>query len=106
MKNSTPVICLCLLLSAFAMGQTFNAQIEFTRIPLPSAHYKVEYTADTMLNPGAWKKEAKGMHVSFASTDELYFRSEVPELQNETTSWKGTGWKGERINDRKVFVKQ
>jgi Domain of unknown function (DUF4091) len=38
------------------------------------------------------------MHVSFASTDELYFRSEVPELQNETISWKGTGWKGERLN--------
>ena len=38
------------------------------------------------------------MHVSFASTDELYFRSEVPELKNETVSWKGTGWKGERLN--------
>lgn len=38
------------------------------------------------------------MHVSFASTDEAYFRSEVPQLPTETQSWKATGWKGERLN--------
>src|SRR3954468_19701701 len=95
---SVPVICFCFLLSNTALGQAFNGQIEFTRIPVPSAHYTGEYTFDSTLNAGAWKKEIKGMHVSFASTDELYFRSEVPVLENASDTWQGTGWKGERLN--------
>jgi hypothetical protein len=38
------------------------------------------------------------LHVSFATTDELFFRSEVPELQKEALTWEGKGWKGERLN--------
>jgi hypothetical protein len=92
------IFCICILFSGFAVGQAFKGQVEFSKLPLPSAHYQGEYTFDTTLNAGAWKKQSKGMHVSFASTDELYFRSEVPELKDETVSWKGTGWKGERLN--------
>src|SRR5687767_14641348 len=84
--------------SLIAFAQPYEGQIEFSKIPVPAAHYRGEYTFDTTLNKDAWKKQSKGMHVSFASTDELYFRSEVPELQNETVSWSATGWKGERLN--------
>jgi hypothetical protein len=98
MKNSGLIFCICLLFSGLALGQDFKGQVQFSNVPVPSAHYQDEYTFDTTFNKDAWKKQAKGMHVSFASTDELYFRSEVPDLQNESVSWKGTGWKGERLN--------
>src|SRR5688500_6196620 len=98
MKKLILIFCTLNLLAGFAVGQTFKGQIEFSKIPIPSAHYQEEYTFDTTLNPAAWQQQPKGMHVSFASTDELYFRSEVPELPNKTVSWKGTGWRGERLN--------
>ncbi len=40
----------------------------------------------------------KGLNVSFASTDELYLRCEIPKLQSVVTTWEDTGWKGERLN--------
>ena len=98
MKKTRMIFCFSLLFPALAIGQAFKGQIEFSKIPAQSVHYQEEYTFDTTLNTAAWEKQSKEMHVSFASTDELYFRSEVPELQNETVSWKGTGWKGERLN--------
>ena len=82
----------------FAFGQALNGRLNFQRCPAAHKAITNEYTFDTTLDSGAWKKQAKGMHVSFASTDELYFRSEVPELKNETVTWNGTGWKGERLN--------
>ena len=42
-------------------------------------------------------KTKTDLHVSFASTDEAYFRTEVPGI-NETKTWTATGWKGERLN--------
>ena len=98
MKNSGLIVCICLLFSGFAAGQAFKGQVEYSKAPVPSAHYKPEYTFDTTLNITAWTAQKKGLHVSFASTDESYFRSEVPELQNEVVSWEATGWKGERLN--------
>jgi hypothetical protein len=80
------------------MGQTYKGEIGFIKVPIPAAHYQDEYRFDTTLNTQVWKNLSKGMHVSFASTDELYFRSEVPELKTESLSWNVTGWKGERLN--------
>ncbi|MCW3089980.1 MAG: hypothetical protein JWP81_1049 [Ferruginibacter sp.] len=97
-KNSGWIFCMCLLFSGDVVAQVFKGQIDYSKVPAPSPHYIGEYTIDTTLNTAAWEKQSRGMHVSFASTDELYFRTEVPELQNETVSWKETGWKGERLN--------
>jgi hypothetical protein len=52
---------------------------------------------DTVVNASAWKAQKSGLHISFGSTDKLYFRREVPAV-NETNSWKASGWKGERLN--------
>ena len=98
MKNARLLFCLCLFSAGLVQGQAFKGQVEFNKIPVPAMHYQQEYTFDTTLNTAAWKKQVKGMHVSFATTDELYLRSEVPDLPGETVVWKGTGWKGERIN--------
>jgi hypothetical protein len=98
MKNSGWIFCMAMLLSAAVAGQTFNGQIQYSKVSAPPHHYQQEYTFDTTVNPEAWTNESKGMHVSFASTDELYLRSEVPVLKGASSSLNITGWKGERLN--------
>lgn len=86
-------------IAAATFAQTFFAKIDSANLPKGGgAHYEPEYTLDRATNPAAWTKEQAGLHISFASTDQSYFRSEVPDLQNENTSWTATGWKGERLN--------
>jgi hypothetical protein len=83
---------------SFVYGQVYKGQFDFSKIPGPVHHYQEEYTFDTALNAVAWTGQKKGLHVSFASTDESYFRTEVPVLENETSSFEGNAWKGERLN--------
>ncbi|MES2891977.1 MAG: glycoside hydrolase domain-containing protein [Bacteroidota bacterium] len=97
MKKNSLLACMLLFLGSFATGQVYNGQIDISKIQRPAYHYQSEYTFDTTLDPAAWTKQEKGMQVSFASTDQSYFRSEVPKLQ-KTTSWSGAGWRGERLN--------
>src|SRR6186713_399337 len=76
-----------------------NAQVagvDSSLIPRPYLHYQKEYDFDKSSDPSKWQ-EQKNLHVSFASTDEAYFRTEVPGIK-ETKSWTATGWKGERLN--------
>jgi len=98
MKEKLIISCIFFLIAGSINAQSFKGQIELAEIPAPAGHYQQEYLFDTTINKTAWGNLAKGMHVSFASTDELYFRSEVPQLDQETTEWKATGWKGERLN--------
>lgn len=81
-----------------AFAQTNKGEVDLFKVQRPSAHYQDEYTSDTTLDVAAWTAQKKGMHVSFASTDESYFRSEVPHIGKEALSWEATGWKGERLN--------
>lgn len=97
MKNSLLVICICLGVFITGKAQLFPGQMKMNSVPIPSQHYQEEFTYDTTVNIKAWAEQPKGLHASFASTDELYFRSEVP-LITETTSWELTAWKGERLN--------
>jgi len=85
------------LLTTVAYGQGYKGQVSFSKIPVPAQHYLQEYTFDTTWNTAAWATQAKGLHASFASTDELHFRTEVPEIENRLT-FEGTAWKGERVN--------
>lgn len=71
--------------------------IDSSKIPIPYSHFQPEYNFDGPTDPSAWQREKKGLNVSFASTNEAYFRSEVPAIE-KTTSIKETAWKGERIN--------
>ncbi|MEP6615094.1 MAG: glycoside hydrolase domain-containing protein [Ginsengibacter sp.] len=98
MKSIILILLTIIMLPRLTIGQAYKGQIEYSKVPGTSPHYQGEYTFDTTLNPAAWNKQAKGLHVSFVSTDDLYFRSEVPELQTESLSWQATGWKGERLN--------
>ena len=76
-----------------------NAQVagvDSSLIPRPYLHYQKEYDFDKSSDPAKWL-EQKNLHVSFASTDDAYFRTEVTGIK-ETKSWTATGWKGERLN--------
>jgi Domain of unknown function (DUF4091)/Family of unknown function (DUF6067) len=97
MKKALVIVGL-LNLASVSFGQVYKGQMDYSKIPVPPAHYQEEYHYDTTVNTAAWNAQQKGMHVAFGSTDQLYFRSEVPELQNESVSWQATGWKGERMN--------
>jgi len=85
-------------ISITSFAQVYKGQVEFAKIPVPAQHYQEEYTFDTTVNMAVWTTQAKKLHLSFAPTDESYFRSEVPELKNETLSWEGVAWRGERLN--------
>lgn len=85
-------------ISTSAFAQTYKGEVDLSKVQGPSSHYQDEYTFDTTLDVAAWTAQQKGMHASFASTDESYFRSEVPRLEKEALSWEATGWKGERLN--------
>jgi len=98
MKKILLIVCLLNLIITLSYGQVSKGEFDFSNAPRPGGHYQEEYTFDTTVNIDAWKTQKKGLHVSFASTDELYFRTEVPELNTETLSWAQTGWKGERLN--------
>jgi hypothetical protein len=75
-----------------------QGRIDSFAIPKPSLHFQSEYTFDTPVDPASWQRQEHGLHVAFASTDEAYFRAEVPDLKKESRIWKGTAWKGERLN--------
>ncbi|HCW07207.1 MAG TPA: hypothetical protein DGG95_07570 [Cytophagales bacterium] len=92
----------CLLVLAHPVfSQLKRGQVDPKKVPLPSQHYSNEFTFDSPTRPEVWKKETKGMNVSFASTNELYLRSEIP-VSTPSLSWEDIGWQGERLNSQIV----
>jgi len=103
---------LCLLILQITINithaQGYKGQIDSSLLPILSYHYQQEYTFDKPTDPAAWNSQ-QGPHIAFGSTDELYFRQEVPYLKvpgstqmEEPASWQGCGWKGERLNAQLV----
>ena len=95
------VVLVCRLLSLFsslAYGQVYKGQVDFSKIPVTAPHYQEEYAYDSTINIAAWNALKSGVHISFASTDQLYFRTELPSLASEAGSLSATGWRGERLN--------
>jgi hypothetical protein len=98
MKKTIAFVTFCFYFSLVAFSQAFKGQIDSIQLPRISAlHYVPEYDLDAPVDSNAWKKVKPGMHVSFGSEDELYYRAEVPQIKNEDASWEATGWKGERL---------
>lgn len=86
-----------LFLGVLAWGQVYPGQLEYSKVPVPQPHYQQEYTFDTTVDKAAWAAQKAGLQVSFGSTDQLYMRSEVPQVK-ENLVWEETGWRGERLN--------
>lgn len=87
------------LVSSFSVASfaQHKGQINASLLPKGQAHYMPEYTLDKTVDEQAWTATKPGLHVSFGSTDKLYFRTEVP-VQQPSLLWQTTGWKGERLN--------
>ena len=92
-------ISLSVLFTFNASSQVYKGEIDSSILPkIGTAHYEPEYTRDLSVNPNAWTNEKPGLHVAFGSEAQLYFRTEVPEVDTEMNSWEATGWRGERLN--------
>jgi len=98
MQKISALIFLLLFSLTIGFGQAYKGLIEASKVVTPDGHYQDEYTFDASVDPQRWTKEKPGLHISFASTDKLYFRSEVPDLQPESLVWEQAGWRGERLN--------
>src|SRR5215813_9040579 len=98
MKRVSLVSSLLGLFSCLTYGQVYKGQVDFSKIPSTPSHYQEEFTYDSTINVPAWNALKSGVHVSFASTDQLYFRTELPALKSESTSLSETAWRGERLN--------
>jgi Domain of unknown function (DUF4091)/Family of unknown function (DUF6067) len=102
MKKEIIIACFCILLSSPAGAQMLQGQIDASKLPVSKMHYEPEYLLDSTTDKNAWLTQKTGLHVSFGSTDKLYFRTEVPNLASKI-SWSETGWKGERLNAQVVL---
>jgi hypothetical protein len=89
----------CLLLVPSAIWA--QSQVDPAKVPIPVQHYAHEYLFDQPADLLPWSKQPKGISASFASTDILYMRREVPLLPQEV--WRESGWRGERLN-RQILV--
>lgn len=98
MKKITWIFCCSVFFYVTAFAQLKKGQIDLTKTPARHQHYLPEYTFDVPSNPAQWNSQKAGINVSFASTDELYLRAEIPQLQKETHLWEAEGWQGERLN--------
>lgn len=91
-----------LLFAQTGIGQVakelvFKGQIDASFVPQRSPHYEPELTLDVCINEQAWQNQ-QGLHATFGSTDQLYFRKEVPDGQELKTGFTAVCWKGERVN--------
>jgi len=100
MKKSAFAVGLFSISIVLVNAQVYKGQIEASKLATPAWHYQKEYAFDTTLNVGAWSAQKPGLHISFGSTDELYFRTEVPELEKENLALRANAWKGERLNSQ------
>ncbi len=100
MRRILAACCLSCLITAVVYGQdgVQRARLDPAKIRVPAFHFQPEYTFDSPSDPQKWSVQPKGLNVSFATTDQAYFRSEVPDLPQQSQSWEASGWKGERLN--------
>ena len=98
MRKFFLVCCLILWTVGIINGQLERARIDLSKVPVPASHYLPEYTFDIPSDTLQWTMQKPGLNVAFGSTDELYLRCEVPQLQDEGQTWEETGWRGERLN--------
>lgn len=96
--KTTLLLLFTIIVTGSGYSQLKKGQISQNLVPAPQWHYQDEYTFDSTTDPAAWARQESGLHVAFGSTDRLYMRSEVPELNRPGQVWSESGWRGERLN--------
>lgn len=103
MKKTIAFGALNFLFASISFSQSLKGEIDSALLPkIGASHYITEYAFDAPVDASAWLNEKAGMHAAFGSEDVLYFRTEVPQIKNETASWNTIAWKGERLNTQIV----
>ena len=97
MRKIAAIFCLFNSFFFAAFAQLQKGEIDITDLPVAKDHYLPEFVFDHPIDSTRWLSETAGLHASFASTNQHYFRTEVPGIK-ETADWQETGWKGERLN--------
>ena len=71
-----------------------KGQIDLVFIPVFTQHYQLEseleYNFDVSTDPTAWLREKPGLHIAFVSADKLYFRTELPDIKDASSSLQAT----------------
>ena len=97
-QKALSILLISLSLSDTLKSQPLKGEItDSTTVPVIYGRYESEYTFDVCTNPTLWQTVSKELNASFVTTDQKYFRTEVPEIE-KSFSWEATGWKGERLN--------
>ena len=95
----TKIIFFFLLCAGIVSAQNYDkrGEIKAAFLPVPDHHYQDEYAMEEVVNEAAWIGQT-GLNVAFASTDQLYFRREKPDVKENALSFEQTAWRGERVN--------
>ena len=88
-KNLQILIFLSLASTINLHAQQHKGAIGPNAVPPVSMHYMEEYTCDSTTDAAAWRQQQPGLHASFATTNRLYFRTEVPQLDEKKTKLAG-----------------
>ena len=97
MKKTALLALSCITIAGFAQQYDKRGEVKATNSPVLSSHYEDELREDVVVNHEAWKNQ-EGLHAAFGSSDKLYFRKEVPLLDNNNKENNQILWKGERAN--------
>jgi len=98
MRRFTIGCALYLYMLGTAFGQALPGQIDPQRTPALSPHFEPELAYDSPVDNEAWTRVPSGLHAGFGTTDDIYFRSEVPRIGDDARAWDAVGWRGERLN--------
>lgn len=96
MKKLTAIFFLTGFFLSAVRSQIQKGEVDVDHLPLSKDHYLPEYGFDRT-DSALWLAATAGLHVSFATSDRHYFRTEPPDVK-ESSDWHETGWKGERLN--------
>ena len=97
MRKIILILAIGTLLSIPIVAQVQKGRIDSIVLPLIGAHHQEEYDVDASTNEQSWNSIPSGLQVAFGSTEELYFRKEIP-VRSKNMQQQITAWKGERVN--------
>jgi hypothetical protein len=97
MKKILLLSGIVMIFSYPAFSQPQKARVDSSLLPQIAPHYQEEYEFDASTNAQAWLSHPSGLHISFGSTEQLYFRREVP-VTTKLVQQQFVAWKGERVN--------
>ena len=86
-----------LLLSPVILYSQEKGYVEPSKLPEVFPHPLFEYAFDKPADTAKWAEMPSGLHASFGSIDDIYYRREVPSLEL-SLEWSSTAWRGERVS--------